>query len=930
MPSLPPRLWAELFFDSAWNPITADVRQTSAVTVTRGLTSESSSQAQPTASELVLDSRTHLYAPRNPSSELYGKIGRNTPLRWGYRAGSPWAAVDGTDGNELTTPHSAGFDVTDVDLRLDLALETWANGQNLAARYVASGNNRSWAVELAGTGQVTFLWSPDGTLASRISQFSTIPVVAYNGQRLALRITLDVDNGASGYELRFYTGRTVDDAEHEWSLLGDPIVGGATTAVYDATAGLELGDIADLAEDSMSGKLHAFKLFSGIGVAGTLVASMLASDAGVGAASFSSGGLTWTVAGGAEMTNKHTRMSGEVPEWPISRDVSGNDTTVAVAPTGVTRRMDAGNKPQDSALLRFIKANDPIECWPLTDGADVTAGKSLNGSPDMRLVLDTGTATPEWGQGSLAEWIEPVVLLPASTDGTLKGSTARASGAATGWSVDFFYNGKQDFDFTIADYGDLSDADPRIGWSFALDQSADQITLTTVSAGETSTSSALQSTITSAGVFDGAVHHIRLTTSVSGANANFEIFVDGVSEDSGTATGYASEEVLFVRPGWFYASTTSDIPSIGYVTYWGSSGVPSAADMYDAATGFQGEKAGARITRLATEAGYTATVAGESVYQRPMGIQGRKKLLELLNEASQTNFGHLLDARDRAEVIHRGSSTLWNQHPALTLDFSDGLISPPFKPRDDDLLTENDVSVQREFGGVPSRQILESGALSVQDPPNGVGRYDNEYTYSLSEDDDAAQTAFLRLHLGTFDGVRYSRITLDLANERVHQMIDDILRVDVGDLIRLTNLPEDHGADDVDVIVQGYSEEAGPTAWRITFNCVPGEPWRALTVDTEGLDRVDTAGCELAEDLDGAETSVDVTTTATYRWVDSATYASDFPFDILVGGEVMRVTACTGTTTSQTFTVTRSVNGVVKTHSTGADVRLFKPVYIPL
>jgi hypothetical protein len=889
MPSLPPALWAELFFDSAWNPITADVRQTSAVTVTRGLTSESSSQAQPTASELVLDSRTHLYAPRNPSSELYGKIGRNTPLRWGYYEGSPWLESDGTGTSGLTTPDQSAFDVTDLDVRVDIALESWETQQALFSRWTASGDNRAWGVYLAGTGQLAFAWSPTGNSTFN-TEFSdvNVPLVGYNGQRMALRVTMDVNNGAGAYELRFYTGRTVDD--EEWNLLGDPV----------------------------------------IGVGGNTAMRMTTQDASPGVSSFTSNGLVWTLNTGVNLTNKHTRMSGEVPEWPISRDVSGNDTSVAVAPTGVTRRMDAGNKPQDSALLRFIKANDPIECWPLTDGADVTAGKSLNGSPDMRLVLDTGTATPEWGQGSLAEWIEPVVLLPASTDGTLKGSTARASGAATGWSVDFFYNGKQDFDFTIADYGDLSDADPRIGWSFALDQSADQITLTTVSVGDTSTSSALQSTITSAGVFDGAVHHIRLTTSVSGADATFEIFVDGVSEDSGTATGYASEEVLFVRPGWFYASTTSDIPSIGYVTYWGSSGAPSAADMYDAATGFQGEKAGARITRLATEAGYTATVAGESVYQRPMGIQGRKKLLELLNEASQTNFGYLLDARDRAEAIHRGSSTLWNQHPALTLDFSAGLISPPFKPRDDDLLTENDVSVQREFGGVPSRQILESGALSVQDPPNGVGRYDSEYTYSLSEEDDAAQTAFLRLHLGTFDGVRYSRITLDLANERVHQMIDDILRVDVGDLIRLTNLPEDHGADDVDVIVQGYSEEAGPTAWKITFNCVPGEPWRALTVDTEGLDRIDTAGCELAEDLDETETSVDVTTTATYRWVDSATYASDFPFDILVGGEVMRVTACTGTTTSQTFTVTRSVNGVVKTHSTGADVRLFKPVYIPL
>jgi hypothetical protein len=56
----------------------------------------------------------------------------------------------------------------------------------------------------------------------------------------------------------------------------------------------------------------------------------------------------------------------------------------------------------------------------------------------------------------------------------------------------------------------------------------------------------------------------------------------------------------------------------------------------------------------------------------------------------------------------------------------------------------------------------------------------------------------------------------------------------------------------------------------------------------------------------------------------------DFPFDIRVGGEVMRVTSITGGTSPQTFTVTRSINGVVKSHSAGEDVRLAYPTYVSL
>jgi hypothetical protein len=55
------------------------------------------------------------------------------------------------------------------------------------------------------------------------------------------------------------------------------------------------------------------------------------------------------------------------------------------------------------------------------------------------------------------------------------------------------------------------------------------------------------------------------------------------------------------------------------------------------------------------------------------------------------------------------------------------------------------------------------------------------------------------------------------------------------------------------------------------------------------------------------------------------TAAGDFPFDVDVGGEQITVTSIAGTTSPQAFTVVRSVNGVVKAQTAGADVRLFYP-----
>ncbi|MEU9597201.1 hypothetical protein AB0E06_10355 [Streptomyces sp. NPDC048109] len=896
MPQLPPPVWADLWHDGAWNDVTEDVRVRAApVTMTRGLSSESSTGADPTSCTCVLDSRDDRYAPRNPMSPLYGKIGRNTPFRWGYSTGSPWVEFPGTAESAVTTPGLlAAFTVGDLDLRLDVALDSWATEQDLAGRYLSTGENRSWALTISATGQLALYWSPDGTFASRITVFSTVPLWAYNGQRLAVRATLDVDNGAGGYEVRFYTGRTVDDTD--WELLGDPVVGGTTTSVYDGTADIELGRVAGLSGSSMTGRLYAFRLRDGIG--GTVVASMDAADAEPGDSSFTSGGRVWTTVNGTTLTNRHVRMAGEIPSWPPTRDLSGNDNVVAIAPTGVTRRMDAGNKPQDSALRRFIKGwgpgfvveRGPIECWPLTDGVDAKTAKSLVGGRDMIVDPTAGRVAPTWAGGTLTDWIEPVAQMRASTNGALLGYTPRLSYAGTRWSVDVFLTGgggKALWNLILYDTGAGTDADNQVSiiMNIGGDPAPGQVSAIRHSDSSDSSSEAFLGNFGDINIFDDQPHHVRVSIDV-GPFPGWHFYVDGVEK------AYASLDVdmkalSLVRLGWGYFST-ADLTdrAAGYLTYWDQDG-PSASEMWDAYMGFQGEGASARIKRLAAEGGYTASTGGAPTMQQRTGIQDQAKLLQLLNEATQTDFGYLLDARDRLEVIQRGGSTLWNQPPALVLDYAAGVIAAPFRPVDDDKLTENDVSVKRQYGSVAAQHVLEDGELSVQDPPTGVGRYDNEYTYSLATDQQADSVASMRLHLGTYNGVRYTRITLNLANARVFAMIDDILRIDVGDKIRLTNLPADHGPDAVDVLVHGYEEEAGPDAWKITWNCRPGEPWTTGVADGAGS-RADTGGSELAAAIDADDTLVSLAVTGERAWT---TDHRDTPFDLRVGGEVMRAVA---------------------------------------
>lgn len=76
------------------------------------------------------------------------------------------------------------------------------------------------------------------------------------------------------------------------------------------------------------------------------------------------------------------------------------------------------------------------------------------------------------------------------------------------------------------------------------------------------------------------------------------------------------------------------------------------------------------------------------------------------------------------------------------------------------------------------------------------------------------------------------------------------------------------------------------------------------------------------------DTTMTVATTLGPRWT---TDGEDFPFDVVVDGERMTVTAISGTDPAgQTFTVTRGVNGIQKRHAVGASVSLADPAYVTL
>jgi hypothetical protein len=299
--------------------------------------------------------------------------------------------------------------------------------------------------------------------------------------------------------------------------------------------------------------------------------------------------------------------------------------------------------------------------------------------------------------------------------------------------------------------------------------------------------------------------------------------------------------------------------------------------------------------------------------------------LDVVKDAAIVDRGILFEPADSLGLGYRTLASMFNQTPAFEIDYPLGILSPPLEPIKDDQGRVNDVTITRQNGS-SFRAEIENGMHSIQDPPDGVGRYTHEETVNAMDDVQLPDLAGWFLHISTTGLVtRYPVVTIDLSTPVVAETLTPaILASQFGDLVTIDNLPAFMGMNLVKQLIYGYEEQLSIFEHVLRFNMAPAYAYEIKTYETS---RVNTSGTVLAEALTTTETGADVTTTVGPRWADSAAHASVFPFDIVMGGERCTVTAITGTTTSQTMTLIRSVNGIVKEHAVGTPITLAEPTY---
>jgi hypothetical protein len=290
----------------------------------------------------VLDARNGSAAGADSNDALF--------LDW---SGENYVYLPGVAGNNFSVPDEAALDITgDIDIRVRVALDNWvpSTTQTLVAKRSAVGSNISFGFYLQSNKRLSLAHSTNGTtLVSTIGGAQAnadLDVTA--GEVKWVRATLDVDNGASGHEISYFSS----DDGLTWTQIGTTRVFAGTTSIFDSTSNVEVGTQATGSSLPTAGKFYRAQILDGID--GTKVLDV----------------DTSVITAGNQTT--FNALTGQTVT--IGRATSGRKSVAVVAPVWLFGTDDYMEVP-DNALLNF-GASDSFTALVIFRDWNVSAASS--------------------------------------------------------------------------------------------------------------------------------------------------------------------------------------------------------------------------------------------------------------------------------------------------------------------------------------------------------------------------------------------------------------------------------------------------------------------------------------------------------------------------------------------------------------------------
>jgi hypothetical protein len=147
--------------------------------------------------------------------------------------------LDGSANTDAVTADLAAHDISgDIDVRVRGSADDWTpvtDFLNPLSRW--SGALNSWYLALRSNGRLIFQWKDSGAITRNAT--SSVATGISDGEVGWIRATLDVDNGAGGCDVTFYT--SADGETPSWSQLGTVQTQAFTTDILTGTGGIYVG-----------------------------------------------------------------------------------------------------------------------------------------------------------------------------------------------------------------------------------------------------------------------------------------------------------------------------------------------------------------------------------------------------------------------------------------------------------------------------------------------------------------------------------------------------------------------------------------------------------------------------------------------------------------------------------------------------------------
>lgn len=209
----------------------------------------------------------------------------------GVPASAPADSEDSVDlegGQWWETPDHASLDITgDIDIRVAATIDDWTPAttvHRLVSKWISASSSKSYLFQLlpnsnpALDGALSLAWSTTGN-DSPSETSDAVPVV-FDGGTLGLRVTFDVDDGASDHVVRFYVKATTPssalvncESNTGWTQLGSDmrLAVETVTSIFSGSLALAVGADPGGGNADFPGSIHAVVVKDGI--QGTTVAN---------------------------------------------------------------------------------------------------------------------------------------------------------------------------------------------------------------------------------------------------------------------------------------------------------------------------------------------------------------------------------------------------------------------------------------------------------------------------------------------------------------------------------------------------------------------------------------------------------------------------------------------------------------------------------